>query len=510
MAEPARIIRESQKYNPGIVALRFLTTRINFVTGSDNILTLWRSKDLDAKVVTAFSLSWFFATPKNSMNIYETDDSGINPKPHPASIGIEVKNRYYYQNRKAIVGFFNGTGLKSMAGRFSLLLGREINNMDLGSEWIPCKDLYRFIQDLVIGPAVESMCGPVLLDQNPNFGNDLWQLDEDIYYFFKGYPKWLVPAAFQNRSKLLNGMKMWHRYARDNFDESSIESDDHDRFYGSPLIRARQEYLSNFNEMDDDALASQDLGLLWAENGNSIPAIFWMMYEALQRPDVLAKALEEVMASDYSSSLNSNPLINSEALCNMPFLQSMYAETLRLYTSLFTIRSATHGNFDIANFTIPRNEIIAVDSHVSGRDSRIWNTGSTESAGAGPHPLDQFWAERFLIFPNDPESGPLRAKSLRRGPSLSTSTPRNESGGPYFSLDGLAGAWTPYGGGNRQCPGRNFAKQEIILGFAIVFSMLDVELTGPNEEPVKPDMKFYGLGTLPPKAKVPFRLRRRV
>lgn len=86
----------------------------------------------------------------------------------------------------------------------------------------------------------------------------------DLYYFFKGYPRWLAPLAYLNRSKLLRSVKDWHSFARDNFQDSYIESDGHDPYYGSALIRARQDFLSQIDSFNADALASQDLGLLWA------------------------------------------------------------------------------------------------------------------------------------------------------------------------------------------------------------------------------------------------------
>lgn len=238
-----------------------------------------------------------------------------------------------------------------------------------------------------------------------------------------------------------------------------------------------------------------------------------MIYQALQQPDVLSQALTEVAESQSRSTLDINATMQIDSLCRMPLLQSMYAETLRLYTSLFSLRSASHTSFAFGDFIIPKDELVAVDSRVAAMDSNVWNTGTLTADADAPHPLDRFWADRFLVVPDDRTSGPLRVHPA--GPKTSvpgSSAPLHGNGRdtPRFSTDGLTGAWVPYGGGNRQCPGRNFAKQEIILGFAIVLSTLEIELLGDeSHDPRKPDTKYYGLGTLPPKGTVPFRFRRR-
>lgn len=176
-----------------------------------------------------------------------------------------------------------------------------------------------------------------------------------------------------------------------------------------------------------------------------------MIYEALQRESVLLQALAEVTSSQGWSSLNNNLKLKIEPLCDMPLLQSMYAETLRLYTSLFTLRSCSHGSLDLGNFTIPKDELIAVDSRASAMDSSIWNTGTTQ-----PQPLARFWAERFIVSPEDPKSGPVRFNASKARESYPKCSPHHQPKNPYFTMDGLAGAWLPFGGGNRSCPGCSF------------------------------------------------------
>jgi cytochrome P450 len=241
-----------------------------------------------------------------------------------------------------------------------------------------------------------------------------------------------------------------------------------------------------------------------------------MIYEALQQPDVLLQAMTEVIESQSGCTLDINTTTQIDSLCRKPLLQSMYAETLRLYTSLFSLRSASHTSFGLGDFQIPKDELVAVDSRVAAMNASVWNTGApTADADAyAPHPLNCFWAHRFLVFPDDPTSGPLRGHPTKPKafvPGSSASSHDNKGGTtPRFTTAGLSGAWVPYGGGNRQCPGRNFAKLEIIVGFAIVLSTLEIELLDhQNHERRKPDLKYYGLGTLPPKGKIPFRVRRR-
>ena len=233
-----------------------------------------------------------------------------------------------------------------------------------------------------------------------------------------------------------------------------------------------------------------------------------MLYETLQRPELFSQLMEEITKS--STDITKGSPVNIEVLCNQPLLPSMYAETLRLYTSLFALRSAAHGSINVDKFTIPKDDLIAVDRRVCAMDTDLWSTGRIGDNGEENHPLDCFWAERFIVRPDDSTSGPLRFTSLgTKGSNLDFSArPRGKD--PYFSMDGLAGGWIPFGGGNRQCPCRNFAKQEIIVGFALVLSMLEMELLALDKIGIrKPNMRYYGLGTLPPKGAIPFRVRRR-
>ena len=236
-----------------------------------------------------------------------------------------------------------------------------------------------------------------------------------------------------------------------------------------------------------------------------------MLIELQHRPIALSQAVDEVLSTLDGSSKPNNATLDIDKLCKQPLLQSIYAETLRLYTSLFSLRSAVHEDFWLKDWRIPQDHLIAVDSRVAHMDQSIWNTKAA-SQGREEYPLDRFWESRFLRRGVDSDSN---KSSHEATPTLAAMKPMSDQSStpgknaPYFSMEGLAGAWLPYGGGSRQCPGKNFAKQEIILSFAMISTMFEIELLDEEKRgPVLPDMRYYGLGTFAPKVKVPFRIRR--
>jgi cytochrome P450 len=167
-------------------------------------------------------------------------------------------------------------------------------------------------------------------------------------------------------------------------------------------------------------------------------------------------------------------------------------------------------DFQLKGWRFKQNDMIAWSSSIESFDEKVWGTGSS----ADPHPLDEFWSDRFVIYPNDPSSGPLKNPKL--SPSTIVAPPpqkekknENEDAKPRFSLEGLSSSWLPYGGGVRLCPGRHFAKQEMISSTAIFLTAFDIELKVPQGFRPEVDQSYFGFETMPPKGVIPARIRRR-
>jgi len=143
--------------------------------------------------------------------------------------------------------------------------------------------------------------------------------------------------------------------------------------------------------------------------------------------------------------------------------------------------------------------IIASSWHEQ-RDRNVWNEGPVKGV---MHPIDEFWPERFITYPDDPNSGPRKPD-----PSKKPKVSDDEQKEPFFSTESVTGSFLPYGGGLKMCPGRFYAKQEAICGIALLLSQYEIELVG-NQKPPVANMEYFPFGVVPPKGKFPVRMRRR-
>jgi cytochrome P450 len=241
-------------------------------------------------------------------------------------------------------------------------------------------------------------------------------------------------------------------------------------------------------------------------NANSVPAACWFLYEILKNATLESKVREEIDSAQLlTASPTQVPRFDIEKLCAGPRLQSIYAETLRLRVAILASRRCQVPEMQFRGWSFKYGECVAVATSIESRDEEVWSQGSGENL----HPLNEFWAERFLIYPDDPTSGPLKQpKAVKGAVTTMEGDTLKKSNAPRFSMDGLTTAWIPYSGGQRLCPGRHFAKQEMISASAIMLSAFDIELLEPTRN-IRENKAFYGFGTMPPKDKIKVRIRRR-
>jgi len=239
--------------------------------------------------------------------------------------------------------------------------------------------------------------------------------------------------------------------------------------------------------------------------------------EFIRDPLLLHRVRSEISAARLDRPDGQRPGFNISKLCEGPLLQSVYAETLRLRIAIILMRSPEKHDFKLGKWLFKTGDLIFLCSQTAARNRDLWNDGTDKD----PHPLDEFWAERFLVYPNDPASGPVK-KNSADGRAISSpdnnilenekppETAAVEKRDPKFSMEGLAGGWVPFGGDVRMCPGRFFAKNEMMASLAMIVTSYDIELRTPEGWKPEPDMSYFLVGALPPKGAIPVRIRRRV
>lgn len=456
------------------------------------------SKQLASKPGAVFAAKYLLGTPSECIPFYEADDSGMAATPCKWST-VKQEDRIHYHQHHSAQKYMAAQHLSHLSERFLTTLSRNLEiftSSEADSKgWIEVPDLYSFLQRHVGAASIETMMGSEILRLHPTLLDNYAMFERSVPKFTRCLPRWLLPQEYKNRDRLLEAIKRWHTHSHAHSDCESLAPGDPewDPYFGSKVIKSRQKYTAKMKAMTPDACASEDLGLMFAMNSNSVPSIFWFVFEALKDVELRLRLEAEV-----ASCLCSGPVkFDIPKLSSQPLLQSAFAETLRLRVATGVVRVSEHEPFKLAGYEIEQNHRLLVFTRPLALNSEAW-----VRAGRPPtRPLEQFQAERFLV---------LKTKSCGSKGNDTTQSSITNDDGLEFSLDGLAGCWFPFGGGQRMCPGRHFAKQQIISAFALLFNDFDIELSPVvDTNKVLPDMRWIAVGGLPPVCKVPVRIRRR-
>lgn len=228
---------------------------------------------------------------------------------------------------------------------------------------------------------------------------------------------------------------------------------------------------------------------------NTVAANFWFFLETLKSKDLFENATKEVSSTVTSPGSHvTPPRFDMKKMLKLPLLQSIYAETLRMYVSVMLVRQ-TRQDTNLGQWNIPKKQKVMVCNYSEHMDERLWNQKNSPAI----RPVHEFWGLRFLKYPETKQ----RDDEKERKSNLGKDQPR-------FSTEVSGCKWFPYGIGERMCPGRNFAKHQMLLTFALFSSTFDIELLASDAGKPKPDMKYFGYGVMPPEKETPFRIRRKV
>jgi hypothetical protein len=175
-----------------------------------------------------------------------------------------------------------------------------------------------------------------------------------------------------------------------------------------------------------------------------VPSTMTFSSHMFRDPSILSEIRESVLDTIQPGK---GIKFNMKRLEKKPLLLSMYAETLRFGVQIHIPRCSPHQEIRVGNKIIPRDKLVLVNTWVAHSDEEVWNTRD------GEFPLDTFWSRRFLVDPRDSLSGPIRKhndqqqkQQKQQQQPRQQQQPTHNKEGVHFSIEGLDGAWIPYGG----------------------------------------------------------------
>lgn len=381
------------------------------------------------------------------------DHTGVTPVQQQENI-----NHHYLLEKKAVNG---------LTAEFMRVLSEQTtreSQIDGGEEKMKEVGLYAWLQDIMFNASATAFMGSKLLEVYPDLRDDFFAFDRVMLTMFFGIPKWLSPAPYRIREKTLGGLIEWQRRMQEECKCNPPDPDsdvDWEPVYGSRVIRARQRYYAS-RGLNTRTRAGMDLGFLFGLSSNAIPATGWMLMHILNEEgekSLLSRVMEEL-----ETARRDDGTLDIPTLLALPLFHSTLHEVLRLYVDALVTRELKE------DLTLPLDD--GQRQVLLGKDSIVmapsWLGQRDESLWVDP-PCHQFCAERFLKM--DPETGKT-----------------------VFTTSGTNGKFFPFGGGKTICPGRNFAKQEILASVALMLMTFEFEPVGFVDQQGKSKKEFPGLG----------------
>jgi len=224
-------------------------------------------------------------------------------------------------------------------------------------------------------------------------------------------------------------------------------------------------------------------------SANAIPITAWLLAHLISpvtQSDVLRRIQTEIDKADQAAGG-----VDISTLLSQPLLNSALHETLRHYVDALVTRQLKM-DMVVDGYLMKKDDLIMAPSSLNQHDPTFWENENEPSA-------DTWYAERFLKH----DSG---------------------TGKDTFSTSWSSGKFFPFGGGTHVCPGRVFAKQEILGALATFFLKFEVQFVeylgtdkigktvsrgkGPSGFP-KVKRQYAGNGTLNMDGDIRVRMRRR-
>ncbi|OTA55082.1 cytochrome P450 [Hypoxylon sp. EC38] len=463
---------------------------IYMVTGAKNTAKLFSPPHImDPNRFHTLLMDKHWGMSKEEIEIFERDKTGRKKVPNAGSESTPESQRHWYNHHQIYAKYLSSAKYTEiLADTFFRFFSERLNDGHPLQTWTSVR-LYDFMKHAMAESAIKSMFGTVLLEVNPDLLECYWEFDEVAGILVWGLPRFLIPRAYKIRERLHNMTKKQTEIAYEEFKWDGPEADsDWDPYWGSRFAREIARWLKEAGFSVRTA-SGHTMATLFGLNGNTLPIATWILMELIQDPPLFRRVRQEVeQAFTIDKQTGQHQLENAEKLLSMPLIQSVYTEALRMHISFNATREVLEDIY-IGGYRIPKGSLVQSPTQIAHYNETVW--------GVDGHPASEFWAERHLSYVEKTNGENETVKV------------------PQFSINARPTSFFPYGGDHAMCPGRHFAKREIIMAMAIVVAKFDIEFVGwvhpdgsLSDRPAQNDKKYAGAAGMPPDRDMKIRWKR--
>ncbi len=283
-------------------------------------------------------------------------------------------------------------------------------------------DVYHWARNLAMRIAMRALLG-LDPDDAGRGAAAAEHFERALSYYGIAYPLRLLRGPRSPWRRMVASRAVLNEIVFNEISERRRRGDDGRGDILSLLIAARDE---DGSELADDEIRDQVMTLMFAGHDTSTSTITFLLYELARHPAELAR-----LQAEQDEVLGGGVPTPQQLFGELPYLDMVLDETLRLYPPAWVGPRRAIENFDFGGYTVPAGAYVNYCSWASHRLPEVF-----------PEP-EAFIPERFTRE---------RKAALPRG------------------------AYVPFGGGSRICIGKRFGQTEVKLVATMLLQRMRFEL----------------------------------
>ncbi|CAO2651892.1 Nn.00g001750.m01.CDS01 [Neocucurbitaria sp. VM-36] len=392
--------------------------------------------------------------------------------------------------------YLAGTLLAPLIDVYVSILSRNLNEkmFQVGS-WTQIEDFWSFFQQVICRCAIETLLGSAIFKQYPGIIKDYLKFAEASAGFLPGMPRFLTSAAYEGpRDRLQEGIMKWLKANHSGSEFAKIGDEDPvwDEFKGSKFIQERDDVFLKTEGVDLKARATEILSVMHSSSSNLLPSAFWTIVEVLRQPQ-LGKHLTAEISQQY---LPQSKEYDVTSIMNTPLIQSIHTEVRRLRVNTVTARTNEVDAFKLdEQWSLPKGTTVILFSQDVSLHPKFWAKARSPTA---ERPLEEFWAERFLIANR---AIPSSKKEKQTKDKVETGS---------FSMEGLEPVELVLDDNDGLSLGHEYMKAMQAATLAVFLTEFEIQLCDSDAvDAAVPPVREAAYGTVKPLDDVAVRIRKR-